>query len=69
MPITKDGLIGFAIGDAMGVPIEFVNRSKLQKEPVTEMQGYGSYFDIPEGVWSDDTAMALATLDSIIECK
>ena len=69
MSITKNGLIGFAIGDAMGVPIEFVNRTKLQKEPVTTMQGYGSYFDIPEGTWSDDTAMTLATLDSLIEYK
>ena len=69
MSITKNGLIGFAIGDAMGVPIEFVNRTKLQKEPVTTMRGYGSYFDIPEGTWSDDTAMTLATLDSLIECE
>ena len=69
MSITKNGLIGFVIGDAMGVPIEFVSRTKLQKEPVTTMQGYGSYFDIPEGTWSDDTAMTLATLDSLIECE
>lgn len=69
MSITKNGLIGFVIGDAMGVPIEFVSRMKLQKEPVTTMKGYGSYFDIPEGTWSDDTAMTLATLDSIIENK
>lgn len=31
------------------------------------MTGYGSY-DVPKGVWSDDTAMTLATMDSIINC-
>ena len=68
MSNTKNGLIGFAIGDAIGVPIEFVNRTKLQKEPITTMQGYGSHA-VPEGTWSDDTSMTLATLDSLIECK
>jgi len=32
------------------------------------MKGYGSH-KVPEGVWSDDTAMTLATMDSIIKTK
>lgn len=65
MSVIKDGLIGFAIGDAMGVPIEFVSREKLLENPVTSMIGHGTY-DLPEGVWSDDTSMTLATMDSLI---
>ena len=29
---SKDGIIGFAIGDAMGVPVEFTNREKLMRK-------------------------------------
>ena len=64
----KNGIIGFAIGDAMGVPNEFCLREKLIENPITEMIGYGSH-DVPKGSWSDDTSMTLATMDSIIEMK
>lgn len=64
----KNGILGFAIGDAMGVPNEFCHRDKLVEKPVTEMIGYGSH-DVPKGSWSDDTSMTLATMDSIIEKK
>lgn len=59
-----DGLMGFAIGDAMGVPLEFKTREELLKKPVTKMTGYGTY-DMKEGTWSDDTSMMIATIDSI----
>ena len=65
MSITRDALIGFAIGDAMGVPVEFQKRDILLEHPVTKMYGHGSY-DVPEGTWSDDTSMTLATMDSLI---
>ena len=32
----KDGICGFAVGDALGVPVEFSSRETLQKNPVTE---------------------------------
>lgn len=60
-----DSTIGHAIGDAMGVPIEFEPREVLFKKTVTNMLGYGSH-DVPEGTWSDDTSMLIATIDSII---
>ena len=66
--IIKDSVFGFAIGDAMGVPIEFAAREKLLKKPVTKMIGYGSH-NVPEGCWSDDTSMILATMDSITRSK
>ena len=66
MSILKNSLLGFVVGDAMGVPIEFETRETLKEYPLTEMVGYGSY-DEPAGTWSDDTSMTLATIDSIIE--
>ena len=33
-------IIGFAAGDALGVPVEFATRQQLQKEPIREMIGY-----------------------------
>lgn len=66
MSILKNSLMGFIIGDAMGVPVEFEERNVLKKYPLTEMVGYGSY-DEPAGTWSDDTSMTLATIDSIVE--
>lgn len=68
MSKVRDGLLGFAIGDAMGVPIEFKKRSELIDNPVTQMIGYGTY-NQPEGTWSDDTSMTIATMDSIINKK
>lgn len=62
--MIKDSLYGFVIGDAMGVPLEFMSREKLNQHPVTKMIGDGSH-NLPKGVWSDDTSMTLATMDSI----
>ncbi len=59
-----DGFMGFIVGDAMGVPVEFKNREELLKKPVTKMIGNGTH-NQPEGTWSDDTSMMIATLDSI----
>lgn len=65
---VKSSLYGFIVGDAMGVPIEFNDRESLMKNPVKSMLGYGTY-NVPEGTWSDDTSMTLATMDSIIKCN
>lgn len=58
------GLMGFVIGDAFGVPVEFMSRHELLKNPVTKMIGNGTY-NLPAGTWSDDTSMMIATIDSI----
>lgn len=57
-------MLGHAIGDAMGVPVEFVSRERLSVHPVTGFKGYGAH-QVPAGTWSDDTSMSLATLDSL----
>ena len=62
----KAVIFGHAVGDALGVPVEFKSREVLRKNPVTEMQGYGTY-NVPRGTWSDDTSMTLCTLESISE--
>lgn len=36
------GLWGAIIGDALGVPVEFVSRENVRKNPITGMRGYGN---------------------------
>lgn len=59
-------MLGHAVGDAMGVPVEFMDRATVRRDPVTGYRGYGSH-PVPAGVWSDDTSMAIATLDSLAD--
>lgn len=59
-----DGIIGVAVGDALGVPVEFETRSEIADHPVVSMRGYGTHGQ-PAGTWSDDTSLTLALLDSM----
>lgn len=60
----KSVMIGHAIGDALGVPVEFNTRDSLKERPVTKMTGFGTY-NVPAGTWSDDTSMSLCALESL----
>lgn len=60
------GMMGLAIGDALGVPVEFSSREQLQKNPVTDMLEYGTH-NQPKGTWSDDSSMAFCTVISLTE--
>lgn len=60
-----DTVYGFAVGDALGVPYEFKQRGMFK---CWGMIGGGTW-NQPEGTWSDDTSMTLATCDSIKEWK
>ena len=62
--IWKSGIYGLIIGDATGVPVEFSTREERENNPIKDMTGYGTY-NQPEGTWSDDSSMVLATLTSI----
>lgn len=64
--IVKGAIFGLVVADALGVPVEFESRKKLQKNPVDKMLGYGSH-NVPKGTWSDDTSMVLCTLNSIAQ--
>ena len=61
----KSVMIGHAVGDALGVPVEFASREEIAENPVTDMEGFGTY-PYPAGTWSDDTSMSLAALDSLV---
>ncbi|MBQ7955322.1 MAG: ADP-ribosylglycohydrolase family protein [Lachnospiraceae bacterium] len=64
--IWVNGMMGVVVGDVLGMPVQFVDRAELNNKPVKTIQGYGTY-NMPPGTWSDDSSMALATLDSIRE--
>lgn len=60
----KSAIFGHAVGDALGVPVEFVKRGKLEKFPITDMLEFGTH-NQSKGTWSDDTSMTLCTLDCL----
>jgi len=61
-------LLGLATGDALGAPVEFINRDEiaLRYGVVREMLG-GGWLDTKPGEYTDDTQMALAIARSIAE--
>lgn len=63
---VKDGIIGFVIGDCLGVPVEFMNRQDLKNNPVMGMREYGSHMQ-SKGTFSDDSSMMFCTMESIID--
>lgn len=60
----RGALLGLAVGDALGAPVEFARPGTF--EPVTGYRGDGPHGLAP-GEWTDDTSMALALADSIAE--
>lgn len=62
----KGALIGLAVGDALGVHLEFTS-----PKDVVKIYGYteGNPYGIPIGYWTDDTSMALCMGQSLIEKK
>lgn len=69
------GLLGQAVGDAFGVPVEFLGRAEVRKINLQDMVGcdtglsfHSRWGDlIPHGAWSDDTSMTVAAMASIVE--
>lgn len=67
--VWLSGMMGLIVGDALGVPVQFMSRSEIRNRyegPVIGMEAGGAYA-MPAGTWSDDSSMALATLDSIMD--
>ena len=62
--VWLDGIMGVAVGDALGLPVQFLSREELVEDPVTGMRPC-DLCRSPIGIWSDDTAMTMAMLDSI----
>lgn len=62
----RGGVLGVAVGDALGVPVEFLLRADIAANPVTEMRGFGTHRQ-PPGTWSDDTSLTLCLLEGLTE--
>ena len=62
--IVQGMLLGLATGDALGVPVEFTSRRRLEENPVVDMRGFGSWGQAA-GSWSDDTSLTIAAMESI----
>ena len=60
----KSVLFGVAVGDALGVPVEFNDRQTISKNPVTDMIGYGTY-NLPAGTWSDDSSLTFCLAEAL----
>lgn len=61
---VRAAVLGLAVGDALGVPVEFLTRTHLNTNPVIDMRGHGTH-DQPAGTWSDDTSLTLCLMHSL----
>jgi ADP-ribosyl-[dinitrogen reductase] hydrolase len=55
---------GIAIGDALGVPVEFKTRRYLSENPIDDLTGYGCW-NQPPGTFSDDSSLTFCTAESL----
>lgn len=62
----RGALLGLAIGDALGVPLEFKPPGSFT--PVSGLVGGGAN-NLLAGQWTDDTSMALCLAESLIACE
>ncbi|RWX01571.1 ADP-ribosylglycohydrolase family protein [Flavobacterium cerinum] len=60
----KSALFGVAIGDALGVPVEFTSREQRRREPVDDMWSYGTH-DQPAGTFSDDASLTFCLAEAL----
>jgi ADP-ribosylglycohydrolase len=58
----RGAVYGHLVADAIGVPYEFTSPDPAR---VVELRGHGSHQQ-PAGTWSDDGALMLALLDSLV---
>jgi ADP-ribosyl-[dinitrogen reductase] hydrolase len=59
------GLLGLALGDALGVPVEFSTRAEREEDPVRGMRSGGTWKREP-GTYSDDASLALCLAESVV---
>jgi ADP-ribosyl-[dinitrogen reductase] hydrolase len=58
------GVMGVIIGDALGLPVQFMTKTEIRKNPITDMTG-GGVFDLEPGAWSDDSSLTLCLVESL----
>ena len=59
-------LIGLTVGDAIGVPYEFLRRDVMDTNPAVTMIGNGTH-NQPLGTWSDDSSLALCLAEMLAQ--
>lgn len=57
-------MFGTAVGDALGVPVEFNSRGALNVNPVKDMAGFGTHNQLA-GTWSDDSSLSFCLAESL----
>lgn len=62
----RGALLGLAIGDALGMPVEFKKPGSFPA--VTTLTGGGRH-NLKPGYWTDDTSMSLCLTDSLVSCQ
>lgn len=62
---VKGLLFGTAVGDALGVPVEFKSREYLKTNPVKDMIS-GGVHNQKAGTWSDDSSLTFCLAESLI---
>lgn len=61
---ARAALLGMAVGDALGVPVEFQPRAARQQDPVVGMRAYGTHRQ-PAGTWSDDSSLTFCLAETL----
>jgi len=68
-------IVGYAVGDALGMPVEFLSREQIRRYYGKGISGYvqapaGHASDfLPQGSYTDNTQTLLATAECLIECR
>lgn len=63
----RGAMLGFAIGDALGMPVEGMSKSDIERiyGRITDFHP-SPYGDLKEGEWTDDTEQMIALAESIL---
>lgn len=64
--MIHSALFGVAVGDALGVPVEFRDREYLKANPVIDMLAYGTH-NQPAGTWSDDSSLTFCLAEMLAD--
>ncbi len=63
-------IFGLAVGDALGAPVEFLQRTQIIERygstGIADLAGWGGF---PPGYYTDDTQMSLATATGLIRAR
>ena len=68
-------IVGFAVGDALGMPAQFLTRDQIRRYYGKHINGFVRAHDghasdfLPAGSYTDETQMLLATAEGLIECE